>query len=71
MGNDFMDASNMDSAYAPRSPTSPPPDVDSDEDDIYDRALAVARSAVPPEQWASFSPEKKKARIEEQMGLLA
>lgn len=56
--------------FAPQSPTFPPPDVDSDEDDIYDKALAVARSAVPPQEWEGYSPEKKKACIDMQMRVL-
>lgn len=59
--------------FAPQSPTSPPPppDVDSDEDQMYDKALAVARSAVPPMAWEAFSADEKKACIEEQMRLMS
>lgn len=59
-----------DGGFTPQSPTSPPPDVDSDTDDIYDSALAVARSRVSPEIWDAFSPDKKKACIDEQMQVL-
>lgn len=59
-----------DMGFAPKSPISPPPDVDSDEDDMYDKALAAARSAVPPEEWDAFSPDDKKACIEKEMTVL-
>lgn len=61
----------VDDGYIPRSPTTPPPDdADSDEDDIYDRALAKARSAVQSAVWDAFSPEEKKVCIEKEMKMI-
>eukprot|EP00903_Cladosiphon_okamuranus_P012281 g11517.t1 len=48
---------------------STPPN-DSDEDDLYDKAMEQARSSVRPDEWNAFSSEKKKACIDEQMRLL-
>lgn len=59
-----------DGGYVPQSPTAPPPDIDSDEDENYDRALAEARSAVPPDVWEAYSPDEKKSCIDERMKML-
>ena len=64
-----------DVAFTPQSPTSPPPrdadsDADSDDDTMYNNALAEARNTVPPEEWDAFPPDRKQACIEEQMRLL-
>lgn len=60
----------VDEVFAPQSPTPPPPDVDSDTDDMYDSAIAAARSAVSPEVWEALSPDTKKAHIDRQMEIL-
>eukprot|EP00752_Nemacystus_decipiens_P017947 g16087.t1 len=57
--------------HPPPQTKSPPPADDSDEDDLYDKAMERARSAVRPDEWNALSSEKKKACIDEQMRLLA